>query len=152
MDVDVTAQFEMAEPADLDDRRLYVNRELSLLSFQERVLAEAEDESNPLLERAKFLTIVASNLGEFFMVRVGGLKQQIEAGVVETSVDGLTPSEQLALVRPRALALMDRSRQCLLGLLPLLDAAGIHIVGYSPSTAGRRRRSTGSSPMWCSLC
>jgi polyphosphate kinase len=140
MDVDVTSQFELAEPADLDDRRLYVNRELSLLSFQERVLAEAEDASNPLLERAKFLTIVASNLGEFFMVRVGGLKQQIEAGVVEISVDGLTPSEQLALVRPRALALMDRSRACLLGLLPLLDAAGVHILGYSQ--LDRRQKET----------
>jgi polyphosphate kinase len=138
MDVDVTAQFEIAEPVDLDDHRLYVNRELGLLAFQERVLAEAEDATNPLLERAKFLTIVASNLGEFFMVRVGGLKQQIEAGVVETSVDGLTPSEQLALVRPRALALMDRSRLCLLGLLPLLDAAGIHIVSYSQLDQGQR--------------
>ena len=76
----------LTAPIDLDDPRLYVNRELSLLAFQERVLAEAEDASNPLLERVKFLTIVASNLGEFFMVRVGGLKQQIEAGVAESSV------------------------------------------------------------------
>ncbi|MCJ7797944.1 MAG: RNA degradosome polyphosphate kinase, partial [Thermoleophilia bacterium] len=97
MDVESSAHVGVTEYADLDDPRLYVNRELSLLGFQERVLAEAEDASNPLLERAKFLSIVASNLGEFFMVRVGGLKQQIEAGVAEFSVDGLTPSEQLAL-------------------------------------------------------
>lgn len=128
--MDPSAQIDVTEPVDLGDPRLYVNRELSLIGFQERVLAEAEDASNPLLERAKFLTIVASNLGEFFMVRVAGLKQQIEAGVAEISVDGLTPSEQLAFIRPRALALMDRSRRCLLGLLPQLGAAGIHIVRY----------------------
>ena len=70
---------------DLDDPHLYVNRELSLLSFFERVLEEAQDERNKLLERVKFLAIVASNLAEFFMVRVAGLKEQIEAGVSEVS-------------------------------------------------------------------
>ena len=138
MDVESSAHVGVTEPPDLEDPGLYVNRELSLLGFQERVLAEAEDASNPLLERAKFLSIVASNLGEFFMVRVGGLKQQIEAGVAEFSVDGLTPSEQLALIRPRALALMDRSRECLLELLPLLSEAGIHIVGYRQLDQGQK--------------
>lgn len=124
------ARGQAVGPPDLHDPGLYVNRELSLLDFQERVLAEADDPSNPLLERVRFLTIVASNLGEFFMVRVGGLKQQMEAGVIERSVDGLTPSQQVDLIRPRALGLMNRCRTCLLGLLPLLTAAGIHVVRY----------------------
>ncbi len=116
---------------ELGDPHLYINRELSLLDFQERVLEEAEDARNPLLERVKFLTIVASNLGEFFMVRVGGLKQQMEAGVAERSLDGMTPTEQLAAIRPRALAIMDRSRACLHALLPELAEAGIHVLHYA---------------------
>ncbi|HWT82023.1 MAG TPA: polyphosphate kinase 1, partial [Candidatus Methylomirabilis sp.] len=71
------------------DASQYLNRELSLLAFSRRVLEEAQDERNPLLERVKFLGIVGSNLAEFFMVRVAGLKQQMEAGVVELSSDGL---------------------------------------------------------------
>ena len=84
-----------------EDAKSFLNRELSLLAFFRRVLEEALDESNPLLERVKFLAIVGSNLAEFFMVRVAGLKQQMEAGVIELSIDGLTPAQQLAAVRLR---------------------------------------------------
>lgn len=123
-----TAPVPAALPADAN---LYVNRELSLLAFFRRVLEEAQDERHPLLERVKFLSITGSNLAEFFMVRVGGLKQQIEAGVVEISPDGLTPAEQLSAVRQVAIELMNDERECLRRLLPLLDQAGIHIRDYS---------------------
>src|SRR5262245_53073112 len=81
------------------DANLYLNRELSNLSFFRRVLEEAQDEANPLLERVKFLSIVGSILTEFFMIRVAGLKQQVAAGVVELSPDGLTPQGQLKSIR-----------------------------------------------------
>src|SRR5437899_2520441 len=75
---------------------LYLNRELTWLSFNRRVLAEAEDERNPLLERLKFLAISASNLDEFFIKRIGGLKQQAASGVKALTIDGRTPQTQIA--------------------------------------------------------
>jgi polyphosphate kinase len=113
------------------DAKHYINRELSLLSFFRRVLEEADDESNPLLERVKFLAITGADLAEFFMVRVAGLKQQVAAGVTELSPDGLTPAEQLAAIRPAAAQLMADERASLSCLLEDLDAAGIHILDYS---------------------
>jgi polyphosphate kinase len=80
----------------LDDPSLFLNRELTWLAFNRRVLAEAEDERNPLLERVKFLAITGSNLDDFFMKRIGGLKQQVAAGVPEPTVDGRTPQQQIA--------------------------------------------------------
>ena len=120
-----------ATPQVPEDANLFLNRELSLLSFFRRVLEEALDERNPLLERAKFLAIVGTNLAEFFMVRVAGLKQQIESGVIELSIDGLTPAQQLAAVRQAAKQLMSDARDCLQNLLPLLGEAGIHILEFS---------------------
>ena len=79
----------------------------------------------------KFLAIVGSNLAEFFMVRVAGLKQQIEAGVIELSIDGLTPAQQLAAVSKVARQLMNDARECLHNLLPLLGAAGVHILDFA---------------------
>ena len=86
-----------ASPADLDldNPELYLNRELTWLSFNQRVLAEAENEDNPLLERVKFLSIFDSNLDEFFMKRIGGLKQQVGAGVDAVTVDGRSPLQQI---------------------------------------------------------
>ena len=90
---------------ELDDPSLYINRELSLLDFQRRVLEEAQDASNPLLDRLMFLSFVGSNIDEFFMVRVAGLKRQIEKGVVETGPDGMTPTEQLRAIRASVIRL-----------------------------------------------
>jgi polyphosphate kinase len=116
---------------DLADPRLYVNRELSLLQFQWRVFEEARDGTNPLLERVKFLGIVASNLDEFFMIRVAGLEQQIAAGIAEASADGLTPAEQLAAIRREALRLAQALTACLHDeLVPQLAAAGVHLLDW----------------------
>jgi polyphosphate kinase len=114
-----------------EDAKFFLNRELSLLSFFRRVLEEASDERNPLLERVKFLAIVGSDLAEFFMVRVAGLKQQIEAGVIEVSIDGLTPGQQLAAVSKVARQLMKDARECLHNLLPLLGAAGVYVLDFA---------------------
>jgi polyphosphate kinase len=118
--------------ANLNDPRLYLNRELSQLEFFRRVLEEALDENNPLLERVKFLSIVGSNLDEFFMVRVAGLKQQAAAGIADLSDDGLTPAEQLATIRKASLKLMLAARDCLRNtLLPELAEAGIFLLDYA---------------------
>jgi polyphosphate kinase len=119
------------DPA-LDDPKLFINREISQLEFQRRVFEEAQDPQNPLLERVKFLAIVGSNLDEFFMVRVAGLKQQVSAGVADVSNDGLTPAEQLAAIRRTSSRLMSDARTYLQRhLLPELDQAGIHILDYA---------------------
>ncbi len=116
---------------DLNDSSLYINRELSQLEFQRRVLEEAQDESNPLLERVKFLAIVGSNLDEFFMVRVGGLIMQRDEGIANLSIDGLTASEQLVEIRKVAYKLMTEARDLWNNhLITELDQNGIHIRNY----------------------
>ncbi|MEJ2597688.1 MAG: polyphosphate kinase 1 [Anaerolineales bacterium] len=123
---------EEVKKIDLNDPELFINRELSLLEFQRRVLQEARDPNNPLLERVKFLAILSSNLDEFFMVRVAGLRKQLDAGVVDLPPDGMTPAEQLAAIRKVAWELMMEARQCFHSeLLSELDDAGIHILDYS---------------------
>ncbi|NIP43875.1 MAG: polyphosphate kinase 1, partial [Aliifodinibius sp.] len=115
--------------SDLRDPKLYINRELSMLAFQRRVLEEAEDTTNPLLERVKFLAIVGSNMDEFFMVRVGGLKMQVDENIIDFSIDGLTPAEQLASIRKEAEDLLEEA--CTHWhdiLLPDLNEAGIHVM------------------------
>jgi polyphosphate kinase len=126
--------------AALRDPSLYINRELSLLAFQRRVLEEAEDEQNPLLERVKFLSIVGSNLDEFFMVRVAGLIAQMDAGILDTGPDGMSPRAQLIAIRREVKRLLTEAHKCLATMLyPELVAAGIHVLEYSTlsETQGR---------------
>ena len=124
-------QVEDEVKVDLNDPKYYINRELGLLEFHRRVLEEAQDDSNPLLERVKFLGIVGSILDEFFMVRVAGLKKQVAAGVVDLPPDGMTPAKQIAAIRKVAYQLMVQSRECLRDdILPRLSEAGIHILDY----------------------
>ena len=115
----------------LNDRSLYINRELSWLAFNERVLEEAEDPAHPLLERVKFLSIFSTNLDEFFMIRVAGLKQAVVLGRSEPSEDGLTPAETLAAVNDRVHELSVRQRRCLdQTIKPALAGEGIFLLEY----------------------
>ena len=121
------------------DPDLLINRELSLLDFQSRVLEEALDENNPLLERVKFLAIFGSNMDEFFMVRVSGLRKQVEAGIIEVSPDGMTPREQLAAIRKRYIELDKEAHQCLQRkILPNLQKVGIHILEYEKASKSQK--------------
>jgi polyphosphate kinase len=118
-----------AAPAELDSHELFVNRELSWLQFNERVLELAEDESTPLLERAKFLAIYANNLDEFFMVRVAGLLDQVEAGIDARGPDGLSARETIERLRERAAELGERhSRAWESAVRPALAEQGIRVV------------------------
>jgi polyphosphate kinase len=121
------------------DPSLYLNRELSWLDFNDRVLQLAEDPSLPLLERVKFCAIFTTNLDEFYMVRVAGLRDQIEAGVEKASQDGLTPSEVIGLIRERVLGLGRRLTDCFEGeLRPALADNDIRIVSVDDLDDERR--------------
>ena len=112
----------------LDDPALYLSRELTWLAFNARVLHEAEDPRTLLLERVKFLAIVSNNLDEFFMKRIGGLKQQIGAGVHKPSVDGRTPAEQLKVCLARAREMAVEQKRIFDELMVLLGERGIRVV------------------------
>jgi polyphosphate kinase len=120
-----------APAANLTDPSLFINRELGLLAFQRRVLEEAEDNRNPLLERVKFLAILGSNLNEFFMVRVAGLVSQMEAGITEAGPDAMLPRAQLIAIRREIKRLVADAYKCLAALQPEMDEAGIRILNYS---------------------
>ena len=120
-------------------RPLYLNRELSWLAFNARVLHEAADPRVPLLERLKFLAIFCSNLHEFFMVRVAGLLRQIASGTLHHTPDGLTAVEQLAAIRDRVALLLHDQRRCLGTLLDELAPRGVRLVGMEELSAGERR-------------
>lgn len=124
---------------DLDDSALYTNRELSWLEFNQRVLEEAYDERNPLLERVRFLGIAANNLDEFFMVRIAGLKRQVTVGVTTRTPDGMTPAEQLEAIRPRVRAMIADFARCLDATLqPLLAAEGLGLRDWDSLSAEQR--------------
>ncbi|HXZ24828.1 MAG TPA: polyphosphate kinase 1, partial [Nitrospiria bacterium] len=121
-----------APPAiDLDSPEWYLNRELTWLEFNRRIFNEALDERNPLLERVKFLAIVASNFDEFFMKRIGGLKQQSGAGVTELSIDGRTPEQQIRESQAVVRSLEEQQRILAADLIRQLDQAGVRISDYS---------------------
>jgi polyphosphate kinase len=123
----------------MDAKQLLFNREFSLLEFFRRVLEEGLDDSQPLLERLKFLAIFSSNVDEFFMIRVSGLKEEFEHDVTELSPDGLTPSGQLAEIRKRLLPMIEEQSRCLVEeVLPELKARGIVIASYGPLSEEER--------------
>ena len=123
---DLRLQPRAAPSADLRDPSLYLNRELAWLEFNRRVLHEAVDSRTPLLERLKFLGIFSSNLDEFYQVRVAGLKQQLAAGIVERTADGMTPEDQLRAISGTVRELMRQHRRCLMEeVLPGLAAHGL---------------------------
>ena len=124
---------------DSHDPRLYFNRELSWLDFNDRVLQLAEDARVPLIERAKFCAIYTTNLDEFYMVRVAGLREQIDAGVETPGQDGRIPSETIALIRARVLALGRRLTDC------FERAAATRARGERHPHGGRRRARRGAS-------
>src|SRR5688572_12236835 len=122
-------------------RTRFINRELSWLDFSARVLALAEDTSQPLLERAKFLAIFASNLDEFYMVRVAGLKRRDETGLAVRSADGLSPREQLARIATRTQAIAEAHAGVFLDQVrPQLEDEGICILRWDELKAEQRER------------
>lgn len=115
---------------DIDDSSLYLNRELTWLEFNRRVLHEAEDERTPLLERVKFLAIVANNLDEFFMKRIGGFKQQIASGVTELTVDGRTPQQQIQDAKAVIRNIQSDQKRIYDRLIGVLETQGIRLGRY----------------------
>jgi polyphosphate kinase len=109
----------------------FINRELSWLEFNARVLALAEDPARPLLERVKFVAIYTQNLDEFFQIRVSGLEEQVEAGVAAKTADGMNPHEQLGEIRERVVAMQERADALVLGdLLPALEKERVRLVHW----------------------
>ncbi|MEQ8707996.1 MAG: RNA degradosome polyphosphate kinase [Rhodospirillales bacterium] len=123
---------------DLTSRDRFFNRELSWLRFNTRVLEEADNASHPLLERLRFLSISAGNLDEFYMVRVAGLKGQLQAGVSSVSADGLTPVQQLTAINEMANELMEHQQRTWLSLVRALAKEGIAVKSADDLTKGDR--------------
>jgi len=128
------------EPGDLHDPALYINRELGLLAFQRRVLEEAQDPANPLLERVNFLSILGSNLDEFFMVRVAGLAAQMDAGTLEVGPDRMSLRAQLVSIRREVKKLLSEAHKCRIELLDALQRNGIFIYNYEQLSESQKRR------------
>jgi polyphosphate kinase len=132
------AQIVDIRPADMSSPTRFINRELSWIDFNERVLAETENERHPLLERLRFLSISASNLDEFYMVRVAGLKGQQQAGIVTVSQDGLTPAQQLDAIYQRAHKLMQGQQVAWVAMREKLAEAGFFVVDPTDLEPGDR--------------
>lgn len=124
----------VAPDIDLDSPELYLNRELTWLAFNTRVLSMADDPNTPLLERVKFLAIISNNLDEFQMKRIGGLKQQVAAGIRATTVDGRTPAEQIAECQEKVREIHKEQNRILHKVLADLEEQDIRIVRYSSLT------------------
>lgn len=125
----------MTAPPRLPPTALFINRELSWLEFNARVLHEAEDDRVPLLERVKFLAIFSTNLDEFYMVRVAGIRRKVAMGAQQYRPDGLTPTEQLAAIRARVRTLLTARERCLNEeILPALAAHGVELVRMADLT------------------
>jgi polyphosphate kinase len=121
----------------------FLSRDLSWLEFNRRVLHEALDDRTPLLERVRFLGIFTSNLDEYFMKRVGGLKRQIAAGVVAQSLDGLTPAQTLAAIRSSVIPMLQQQADCFKSvLMPALAKEGIFLLRWEDLTDAEREAST----------
>lgn len=119
---------------------MFLNRELSLLDFHTRVLEEAMDERNFLLERLRFLSIFGSNMDEFFMIRVAGIREQVETGVTDLSLDGMSPTEELTEIHKRVTAVLEKQRDFYCRTLqPALAKQGVHILDYGQLTAEQKR-------------
>ena len=138
----LTRSSKLQHPALAQDLRhpsLYINRELSWIEFNKRVLDEAADPRHPLLERVKFMAIFSTNLDEFFMIRVSGLREQVLAGVSERSPDGMTATEQLTAIREQVIPLLGRQQHLVEAeLLPQLAEQGIRIAGISDLSPSER--------------
>ncbi|WP_373353275.1 RNA degradosome polyphosphate kinase [Pseudoroseicyclus sp. CXY001] len=132
------APFPAPQPAEVDitGPGRFFNRELSWLGFNWRVLSEAENDRVPLLERLRFLSISATNLDEFYTVRVAGLRELAQAGAATPAADGLTAAEQLRLIDSEARALMDRQQEVFLTLTAEMEQEGIHILSRQQVTEG----------------
>ena len=125
----------------VDNPKYLLNRELSWLEFNRRVLEEALNDQTPLLERLKFLSIFSTNLDEFFMIRVSGLKEQIAEGIRGVSRDGLTATQQLRAIREKVPLLLDEQMRCLHeDILPKLSEQGIKIVSYSDLNKDEKKK------------
>ena len=124
----------------LNHSTYYFNREISWLQFNERVLEEALTDANPLLERVKFLSIFSSNLDEFFMIRISGLRRQLEAGALHAPPDGMSPAQQLTAIRDRLDPALVQAVKCWMDdLRPRLSEAGIQVLGYD-ELKGKQRK------------
>lgn len=132
-------QIKQPQVFDLDSSEWYLNRELTWLTFNKRVLAEGRDDRVPLLDRVFYIAVVGSNLDEFFMKRIGGLKQQVGAGVKKKTVDGMLPQEQIDASAVIAQEILDEQRIILNDLRKLLEKEGISFCTYEELTATQKK-------------